>query len=63
MANPNRCPNCKEHVSPFAAGCARCGAVLDPNRGRRRTPLQRLQSAWLARPRLPRIPLPNWRNR
>ncbi len=24
-----RCPQCKEHVSQFAAGCAICGADLD----------------------------------
>jgi hypothetical protein len=32
MADRSRCPNCKEPVSPFAAGCARCGADLDPQR-------------------------------
>ena len=59
MPNPNRCPKCHEHVSPFAAGCARCGTPLDPNRGRRQGPGQRLRSIWLALPRLiPRIPLP-----
>ena len=28
----NRCPSCGERVSPFAAGCALCGADLDPRR-------------------------------
>lgn len=28
MARP-RCPNCREPVSPFAAGCALCGADLE----------------------------------
>ena len=32
MADRSRCPNCKEPVSPFAAGCAVCGADLDPKR-------------------------------
>jgi len=62
MANPNRCPSCGEHVSPFAAGCARCGAALDPDRGRNQSPLQRVRSFWLGLPRLlPRIPLPSRR--
>jgi hypothetical protein len=32
MADRSRCPNCKEPVSPFAAGCAVCGADLDTKR-------------------------------
>ena len=32
MADRSRCPNCKERVSPYAAGCAVCGADLDPSR-------------------------------
>ncbi len=28
----SRCPNCGERVMPFAAGCAICGADLDPAR-------------------------------
>jgi hypothetical protein len=32
---PNVCPGCGERVSAFAAGCALCGADLDPRRGRR----------------------------
>jgi hypothetical protein len=28
----NRCPECGERVTPFAAGCALCGADLDPQR-------------------------------
>jgi hypothetical protein len=32
MADRSRCPNCKEPVSPFAAGCAVCGADLDTRR-------------------------------
>jgi hypothetical protein len=31
-ADPGRCPACRERVTPFAAGCAVCGADLDPAR-------------------------------
>ncbi len=31
----NRCPNCGEPISPFAAGCAICGADLEAERTRR----------------------------
>jgi hypothetical protein len=31
----SRCPNCHEPVSPFAAGCAICGADLEAERARR----------------------------
>jgi predicted amidophosphoribosyltransferase len=59
MTNPNICPNCGERVSPFAAGCALCGADLDPHRGQRPPGLgQRAASAWRARPRLPRLGVP-----
>jgi hypothetical protein len=44
----NRCPQCGEPVSPFAAGCAICGADLEAARARvaarRRPALPRLQS-------------------
>lgn len=36
MNNAYRCPVCGEHVTPFAAGCAYCGADLDPRRRQRR---------------------------
>ena len=29
---PHICPRCGERVSAFAAGCAICGAELDPKR-------------------------------
>ena len=29
---PHFCPACGERVSAFAAGCAYCGAPLDPHR-------------------------------
>lgn len=32
MRSPHRCPDCGERVSGFAAGCAICGAELDPRR-------------------------------
>ena len=32
MPDRSRCPNCREPVSPFAAGCAVCGTDLDPKR-------------------------------
>ena len=32
MADRSRCPRCGERVSPFAAGCAICGADLDTKR-------------------------------
>jgi hypothetical protein len=43
---PNRCPDCGEHVSPYAAGCAICGAELDPNRTRYVPLSRRIGSAW-----------------
>jgi uncharacterized OB-fold protein len=46
MRSPHRCPNCGERVSPFAAGCALCGAELDPRRAQGpRTVTERLRSA------------------
>jgi predicted amidophosphoribosyltransferase len=30
--NPHVCPQCSARVSAFAAGCAICGAPLDPRR-------------------------------
>jgi len=33
--DPARCPSCAERVTPFAAGCALCGATLDPRRHQR----------------------------
>ena len=32
MPDRSRCPNCGERVSPYAAGCAICGADLDVRR-------------------------------
>jgi hypothetical protein len=59
---PNVCPQCGERVSAFAAGCAVCGAELDPQRADRAAGLRaKAASAWRAKPRLPRIPLPERR--
>jgi predicted amidophosphoribosyltransferase len=44
--HPNRCPECGEHVSPYAAGCALCGADLDPDRTRHVPLSRRIGSAW-----------------
>jgi predicted amidophosphoribosyltransferase len=43
---PNQCPECREHVSPFAAGCALCGADLDPDRSSHVPLARRIGSAW-----------------
>jgi hypothetical protein len=58
----NRCPNCREPVSPFAAGCAICGEDLQAARsaledrrrararyvpGARRVEVPRLGDEWL----------------
>ena len=32
MPDRSRCPSCGERVSPYAAGCAVCGADLDTRR-------------------------------
>jgi predicted amidophosphoribosyltransferase len=41
---PHVCPGCGERVSAFAAGCALCGADLDPRRGQRSlTVIERLR--------------------
>jgi predicted amidophosphoribosyltransferase len=45
-AHPNRCPECGEHVSPYAAGCALCGADLDPDRTSHVPLSRRIGSAW-----------------
>jgi hypothetical protein len=45
-SSPNRCPSCREHVSPYAAGCALCGADLVPDRGRHVPLSRRIGSAW-----------------
>jgi predicted amidophosphoribosyltransferase len=34
--HPAYCPNCGERVTPYAAGCALCGAELDQSRWHRK---------------------------
>lgn len=62
--DPHRCPSCGERVSAFAAGCAICGAALDPHRAQGRPSLGgQLRSTWRARPRLlPRVPVASGRS-
>jgi predicted amidophosphoribosyltransferase len=56
--NPHTCPRCGEHVSAFAAGCALCGADLDPKRAQHQgiglPILSRLPSLPRLRPRTSR---------
>jgi hypothetical protein len=52
--HPGYCPDCGERVTPFAAGCAICGADLDPHRWQRppslsQRLLRRLARGWGAR--------------
>jgi predicted amidophosphoribosyltransferase len=63
MRDLHICPRCGERVSAFAAGCALCGAELDPRRSQRPpSATQRLAATWRARPRLlPRIGVPERR--
>ena len=49
--HPGYCPQCGERVTPFAAGCALCGADLDPKRWQRPLPMHqrfsiRLPARW-----------------
>jgi hypothetical protein len=49
----NRCPQCGERVSQFAAGCALCGADLTAAR-------QELERRREARPSVARLERPSW---
>jgi hypothetical protein len=49
--DPNRCPSCGERVTPYAAGCALCGADLDPKRWQPRASLLRRLTTMRPRPR------------
>jgi hypothetical protein len=44
--SPARCPNCRERVTPYAAGYALCGADLDPTRTHHVPISRRVGSAW-----------------
>ena len=53
VMHPGYCPQCGERVTPYAAGCALCGADLDPRRWQRPVPLRhrwssRLPGRWRA---------------
>ena len=43
---PNRGPSCGNHVTPYAAGCAICGADLDLRRNDHVPISRRIGSAW-----------------
>lgn len=45
LKSKDRCPNCGVRVSPFAAGCAVCGADLDIHRFDRPTVMERVRRA------------------
>jgi hypothetical protein len=45
--DPGRCPKCEERVTPFAAGCAICGADLDPERWRTGPGVGQRAQSWL----------------
>lgn len=38
--HPGYCPQCGERVTPYAAGCALCGADLDPKRWQKPIPVR-----------------------
>jgi hypothetical protein len=44
--DPTRCPQCGERVTPFAAGCAICGADLEPARNHHVPVSRRVGPAW-----------------
>jgi predicted amidophosphoribosyltransferase len=51
--HPGFCPQCGERVTPYAAGCALCGADLDPLRWQR--PLSLGQRLSIRLPRSVRV--------
>jgi hypothetical protein len=48
MPDRSRCPNCGERVSPYAAGCAVCGADLDTKRWDRGPSAGNRVGSWLS---------------
>jgi hypothetical protein len=58
MADRSRCPNCGERVSPYAAGCAVCGADLDTGRWDAGPGVTQQASSWLGA--ITRGGLPMW---
>jgi hypothetical protein len=51
LRDRTRCPSCGERVTPYAAGCAICGADLDPKRWQPRPSLLQRLVARRPRPR------------
>ncbi|MGZ4268483.1 MAG: hypothetical protein ACXVFN_13385 [Solirubrobacteraceae bacterium] len=52
MRDAYTCPSCGARITPFAAGCAYCGADLDPHRHHRAPTLaQRVRGTWRTRAR------------
>ena len=52
MSDAYTCPSCGARITPFAAGCAYCGADLDVHRNRRPPGIvARLRGSRRARPR------------
>ena len=47
VVHPAYCPRCAERVTPYAAGCAQCGAELDPSRWHSRLSFRRRLSYYL----------------
>ena len=58
MPDRSRCPACGERVSPFAAGCATCGADLDTGRWDKGPGVTQQAGSWLAA--ITRGGLPVW---
>jgi hypothetical protein len=58
MADRSRCPNCGERVSPYAAGCAVCGADLDAKRWDTGPGAGQQVSSWLSS--LTHGAIPDW---
>jgi len=58
MSNAYTCPHCGSRITPFAAGCAYCGADLDVRRNQSAGLGRRLGGAWRGRRwRMPRMGL------
>ncbi len=58
MPDRSRCPKCGERVSPYAAGCATCGADLDPGRWDTGPGVAQQAGSWLAA--ITRGGIPTW---
>lgn len=58
MPDRSRCPSCGERVSPYAAGCAVCGADLDAKRWDTGPGVAQQAGSWLGA--LTRGAIPVW---